>query len=279
MNRNQRIWIVIGIILAIGLLVTSMTASFVKNQETLPESRQESSIVNPELLDSPKSPVEVQKVQGEPLPDEELKHESYSKIASKKVQESLPDETFKSELEAASDTAGAPDFEPESEQAPEEETDTQPVSPAAEPVITPVSPDSRGRSAGDISTAGAAYYQKHLAELDARIQKMRENSGDSNTYSMKGLADKELKLWNQEMNAIYTAVSDGLDDEARQALEEAQRTWIKDRDAKAEETAKKYSGGSLEGLEYTASLAESTRGRAYDLVDEYMEALSDTEGQ
>lgn len=96
---------------------------------------------------------------------------------------------------------------------------------------------------------------------------------------MKALVEKELKLWDREQNAIYAAITQELNDEDRKALETSQQEWIKSRDTKAEDAAKKYSGGSLEELEYTASLTESTRARAYDLVAEYMNVLSSGEGR
>lgn len=144
-----------------------------------------------------------------------------------------------------------------------------------ETVMSPKAPDTKYKfSNAPAPSEGAAYYQKHLENLDEQIKKIREESGDSNTYSMKALADKELKLWNLEQNTIYETIAQKLSDEDKKSLEASQQTWIKNRDAKAEEAAKKYSGGTLEGLEYTASLAESTRSRAYDLVKEYMDVLS-----
>ena len=68
---------------------------------------------------------------------------------------------------------------------------------------------------------------------------MRSESSDSTTYSMKTLAEKELRLWNIEMNTIYADIIDGLDEEARSKLEGEQQTWTKSRDTKAEEAARK----------------------------------------
>lgn len=147
-------------------------------------------------------------------------------------------------------------------------------------VISPIREDPKNSPVNSIaSSEGAAYYQKHLLELDTMIKKMREESVESTTYSMKGQADKELKMWIIEQNAIYSAIIEELSGEEVISLETSQQAWIKSRDAKAEEAAKKYSGGSLEVVEYTASMAESTRARAYDLVEEYISVLSLKEGQ
>lgn len=288
MNKNRGIWIVIGSILVIGILVTFATASFVKSKENVPDSAQNSGLSNAEVLDASEEANgygEAPELFSADLAAPKEAPEAEGKVKSGKADPAATESEASStenrplaadsgaEMKSAANSAPA-SGDPETALKSSEE------SAVTEPVITPISPDTRYRlsNAAD-PTEGAAYYQKHLADLDTQIKKMREESGDSNTYSMKALADKELKLWNREQNVIYTAVSESLDDEARKELELSQQAWIKSRDAKAEEAAKKYSGGSLEGLEYTASLAESTRARAYDLLAEYTEVFSSGEGQ
>lgn len=139
---------------------------------------------------------------------------------------------------------------------------------ALSPVLSPLGP--AGTNADSDTEEKKAYYHRLLTDLDTQIQSMRNDSSDSTTYSMKTMADKELKLWNVEMNMIYTDVMNAADDVTKAELESAQQDWMKDRDAKAESAAKKYSGGTLEGVEYTACLAESTRQRTYDLVEKYL---------
>lgn len=142
---------------------------------------------------------------------------------------------------------------------------------SAAPVISPLGPGSK--SADGDPEEKKAYYNRLLLDLDTQIQNMRSESSDSTTYSMKTMADKELKLWNVEMNLLYTDILKAADDDAKGKLESSQQNWMKSRDAKAEAAAKKYSGGTLEGVEYTASLAESTRKRAYELVEKYIDLL------
>ncbi len=102
---------------------------------------------------------------------------------------------------------------------------------------------------------------------------MREDSADSNTYSMKALADKELKLWNREQNTIYEAISESLPKTQKESWKHHSspglKTGFKSRGS-CEEVQRRFS----EELEYTASLAESTRERAYELVTEYEEFLT-----
>lgn len=142
--------------------------------------------------------------------------------------------------------------------------------------ISPLTPGNGNQSVIAAAEDTGAYYTKRLAELDVQIQKLRSDSTDSTTYSVQALAESELKLWKEEVSSLYSVIYEALDDEGKEKLESSQQAWLKDRDKKAETAARKYSGGSLEGVEYTASQAESTRQRAYDLLNEYKDTLSPT---
>lgn len=279
MNRNRGIWIVIGSILVIGILLTFATLSFVNGKD----STTNSSVVSGYSEDS-------QLLKEEKAGSDTVRQISPEIMIPRDAQKkSAPDET-----ESSSDTSNSEENNEsavmQDNQGPmmkralltepaAGDTDTsqesETMSAGSEPVITPITPDSKAKTAqAAVPAEGADYFRKHLKELDVQIKKMREDSADANTYSMKALADKELKLWNREQNTIYETISESLSDDSKRKLEASQQSWIKDRDIKAEEAAKKYSGGSLEELEYTASLAESTRQRAYSLIEEYKEFLT-----
>ena len=280
MNRNRGIWIVIGSILVVGILVTFATFSFVNGKD----STTNSSVVSGYSEDSPLSKEE--KAAGSDAvrqisPDIMMQKEVQKKSAAVETEASSESTTSEENSDTAQlqDTQGpmmkrALMAEPAAgDTEPSEESETQSVGP--EPVITPITPDSKAKTAlVAVPDESADYFRKHLKELDTQIKKMREDSAASNTYSMNALADKELMLWNREQNTIYEAISESLPEDSKRKLEASQQSWIKDRDMKAEEAVKKNSGGSLEELEFTASLAESTRERAYDLITEYEEFLS-----
>lgn len=120
-----------------------------------------------------------------------------------------------------------------------------------------------------ISDESRPNYRARLDELDLQIQKIRSTETEATTYSMKTAAENELKLWDSELNNIYNDILTYLNEEQTQELVTEEREWMRQRDAKAVEAAKKSAGGTLEGLEYTASLAESTRQRAYELASVY----------
>lgn len=307
MNKNKGIWIVIIGILFIGILVTVITVSFVNRKGNAEQAYGLSETSNLEeqtafysgeaeeesfAFQSPYS-APVPPAEEEPLlsrsqepgilaaPPEpeaaaggvEAQQEAGIAVEADSAQATAP-------LAVGEDAEAAkPAAAEEAPAAPRTVMAEDARSKTAEPFITPLSPDSKGRRTLVETTDAAVYYQKHMAELDGQIKKMREESADSNTYSMKALADKELRMWSRELNDIYTSVSECLDTEEREELEVSQQNWIKERDLKAQTAGKKYSGGSLEGVEYTASLADSTRSRAYDLVAEYEDILSEEESQ
>ncbi|WP_320936199.1 lysozyme inhibitor LprI family protein [Enterocloster lavalensis] len=116
-------------------------------------------------------------------------------------------------------------------------------------------------------------YRQRLVDLDNQIQKLREEDKDSSAYSLKASAESELKLWEGEMNTVYNALLDKLNEEDAATLAAEQQEWMKSREARAVENNAKNNAGSLEGVGVTTSLTALTRDRAYELVDRYEELM------
>lgn len=132
--------------------------------------------------------------------------------------------------------------------------------------------DAAAETSGD-SGNEYAKWQRRLNELDSQIQTMRDEQTGSAAVSIKAMADTELNLWEKEMGSIYGEIMEQLDELGREELARTQRQWMNERDAAAEKVIPSNSGSSIESAEYTASLAESTRARAYALLEEYQEYL------
>lgn len=250
MNKNRGIWLVIAAILIIGIAVTFATSRFIRQNggslDTVAVTQMPGTTAGGGM------PQAYTEGAGTELPA----------AARKRMEETVPageEGAVSGNTDEAAAGAAVP--EPASSRMM-----------AAAPSISPLGPGGSAVLQSD-EEEKLAYYEKRLAELDAQVQKMRSESSDSTTYSMKTLAEKEFKLWNIEMNTIYAEIMNGLDEDAKGKLESEQQTWVKSRDTKAEEAARKYSGGSLEGVEYTASQAETTRTRTYDLVETYINSL------
>lgn len=142
------------------------------------------------------------------------------------------------------------------------------LSAASSVAISPLSPPVAGPDAL-IETLTREEYGKRLAEVDVLVQNMKETSVSTNTDSLKNIADYEYRLWDAELNHIYQAVMNGMDEEESDNLRIEEREWIRQRDSDAKKAASKYKGGTMENLEYTASLASSTRSRAYEILEKY----------
>ena len=117
--------------------------------------------------------------------------------------------------------------------------------------------------------ATAQAYQRELDSAAASIKKLKSAETDTSTWSYLNLADYELKLWDDLLNRIYQYIIEHMDETEAEELRKEEKAWIKKRDADAKKVSSRYSGGTLEGLEHTASLAKSTKERAYELLEDY----------
>lgn len=119
----------------------------------------------------------------------------------------------------------------------------------------------------------AEDFRRRLEEVDQQIADQRAANAAYTTYDMLNMAENERQLWDSELNHIYSTIKRHIPADREEALVKDERAWIARRDAKAAEDAGRYEGGTLESVEYTASLAASTRARAYELVELYGEYL------
>lgn len=117
-------------------------------------------------------------------------------------------------------------------------------------------------------------FQQKLKETDQSMEELRKSgSALTTTDSMKMTADYEYRLWDTELNRIYQAVLAQMSKNEAELFQSEERAWIRNRDRTARQAAEKFSGGTMESLEYTASLTTSTRSRAYDILEQYGDLL------
>ena len=112
----------------------------------------------------------------------------------------------------AQDEAARPEMA--MEEFPDADGEAVSISPLdPEPAVTGDSDDANIEMELTDGSENSSYYRNRLAELENRIQKNREaQTASNNSNSAKTLADSELKLWDNELNLIYNAVKDDLDD-------------------------------------------------------------------
>lgn len=256
MKRNYGIWYVIAAIIVIGVATTNYTNKLVKSQQ-LQMAATTASI--PEAVDL--SGLKDEKEDSMTTPEE---------TAGTRMAEAAP------MPEAAMETIGETIISPAETRA---EQRTEALNGKAKEEIKPetrvftVAEDTEVTGIAEAAGPETNAYENRLAELDAQIKRLREEETDSNTNSIKATADTELKLWDGELNLLYGAIIGELDEKEKEELIQEERKWMKDRDALAVAAAKKSGGGTMEGLEYTASLADSTRKRVYELAATYKDVL------
>lgn len=166
---------------------------------------------------------------------------------------------------SSSDGAGAPK-EPAEEDAGQEEGSQAPASPL-----------SSQPPAEEEKEMTAQAYRQAFDELAAQIERFKREKTDTSTWSYLNMADYELRCWDDKLNELYEDIIGRMDEEDAGKLREEERDWIKKKDEDAKKAAARYKGGTLEGLEHTASLAGSTKKRAYELLEDYGSVLPQEE--
>lgn len=178
------------------------------------------------------------------------------------------------------DLAAGADGNSEAEVFSADTEDSLEVNAEASVLISPLETNASRNDSQKDETEKPSYYRNRLTELDVQIRKSRESQASSGTNlnsnsQTQNSVSGELKLWDNELNVIYDEVLSRLDEKQAGELVEEERQWMKERDRLASEAAKASSDDAQESVEYTASLAESTRLRAYELVNAYEYLLTD----
>lgn len=257
MKRNYGIWYVIAAILVIGVTTTNYTNRFVKSQQaqvTATTASNQEAVT----LSGQKNETDEKETAAEETAAARIAEAAAPVPAAANVQ--TEPETIISPAETRAETR--PDT------APKMEDETK-----AEARIYALVEETEASNSAETTGTGTKTYEAKLAELDAQIKRLRDEETDSNTNSIRATAETELKLWDGELNLIYNTIIEDLDEKEKTELIKEEREWMKDRDALAVAAAKKSGGGTMEGLEYTASLADSTRKRVYELAASYKDVL------
>lgn len=236
--RERRIWLIIAVILAAGILITLYTNTLIKDKES-------------QITESQPW------VQLEPAQNTGVQAGSSAQALASSQAGAL----------ARSAPAAVPQSQ---EQEAVQETQEESYGPAS-----PLE-GVAGRSASVLADGGTDYRQR-LEELDRQISRQREQDQDSNAYSLRNAAQAELRLWEGEMELVYAALLDESSQEEQEVLSSQQSQWLKDRESRAVQSASQNEAPLMESVEYTAALVSLTRERAYELVGQYEERMEGPE--
>jgi uncharacterized protein YecT (DUF1311 family) len=154
-----------------------------------------------------------------------------------------------------------------------ESESTQGTTSSLESDSTEESEQKENQSVEDPKTNLAAMksqYMKQFNKTKAAFEEEAERSNDYSTYALKYFEDRRFDAWDVHLNEVYGVLKENLPANQFDQLKQEQRLWIKSRDTAAMEASEKFRGTTSEHLEYSATLANQTESRCYDLVRTYM---------
>lgn len=92
-----------------------------------------------------------------------------------------------------------------------------------------------------------------------------EGEENQTTLGMTQCIQRETAFWDDLLNANYQQLADTLYENEFAALKEAQRSWIKFRDASCDFTNEFWQGGTIRYVTYSNCIMEETAKQAIQL--------------
>ena len=114
------------------------------------------------------------------------------------------------------------------------------------------------------------YYTKKLDDIQAKIDKDYNFKNTETTADMRNVSGAQYKLWDDAVNEIYKDLQNTLSSNDKEILKIEELAWISKKENDAKNAANQVKGGTLEPVNYSLSLADSTKKRCYELVNKYM---------
>ena len=270
MNRRNGMWLTVLCILAAGIFTTSVTSSFVRESTeaamavvTGTEARGAQALMDQAAAGARGKGEKAPQAAGGKGPGN-LAPGSRTALA---VPETAAEEA---EQEGAAEAGSQADAEAD---AAVEETVKSPLDPAA--------PAEAVEASGQEAMEAKAVFTKD--ELDARLEKARELSWqyqgsvkEENAISAYAAAEQLWTLWDQELNLVYGSIRARMTEKEAEALRIAELEWMKERDQAAARAAEDSPVPQNQTLESRRAMAEETRVRCYELMEEYEEILERT---
>lgn len=100
-----------------------------------------------------------------------------------------------------------------------------------------------------------------------------DEPGGSSTVGMSECTMRENAWWDQHLNFLYQDLKDNLTSEQFTKLRDAQRAWIKFRDADCDFNYEYWKEGTIRSTFYTSCVLDKTASRAIEL-EGYLEWIS-----
>ena len=273
MNRRNGMWLTVLCILAAGILTTSVTSSFVRESTAAMAAVTETEVRGAQI--SVPREASVPEASLKALMDQA---DAGGREKGGKAPQAAGGMGPGNLAPGSRTTLAAPETaakEAEQEGAAEadaavEETVKSPLDPAA--------PAEAVEASGQEAMEAKTVFTKD--ELDARLEKARELSWqyqgsvkDENAISAYAAAEQLWTLWDQELNLVYGSIRARMTEKEAETLRIAELEWMKERDQAAARAAEASPVPQNQTLESRRAMAEETRVRCYELMEEYEEIL------
>ena len=109
--------------------------------------------------------------------------------------------------------------------------------------------------------------QDEIARIEEQSRKHCDiDSSNMGQQQMNQHSAEWYKLWDDELNSLWSRLSEELDAETKAKVLEEQRAWIKRKEGNATAAGVEALGGSLQPLLESETAAEMTRARVYILA-------------
>ena len=119
----------------------------------------------------------------------------------------------------------------------------------------------------DTSTTGTDI-DRELTEIEEKAAEIEERLSNAMDQTTMNQTSAELrKLWDDELNSIWSRLKTSLDADAMEQLKNEENDWIKYKDSEIEKVGQEYEGGSMRPMEENMTGADLTRDRVYVLKD------------
>ena len=282
MNRRNGMWLTVLCILAAGIFTTSVTSSFVR------ESTEAAMVA---VTETEARGAQISVPREASVPEASLKalmDQVDAGVRGKggKAPQAAGGKEPGNLAPGARAALGSP--ETAAEEAEQEEAAEAGIQAAAEAdaaveetvksPLDPAAPAEAVEASGQEAMEAKTVFTKD--ELDARLEKARELSWqyqgsvkDKNAISAYAAAEQLWTLWDQELNLVYGSIRARMTEKEAETLRIAELEWMKERDQAAARAAEASPVPQNQTLESRRAMAEETRVRCYELMEEYEEIL------
>ncbi len=279
MNRRNGMWLTVLCILAAGIFTTSVTSSFV---------RESTEAAMAAVTETEARGAQISVPREASVPEASLKalmDQADAGVRGKggKAPQAAGGKEPGNLAPGARAALGSP--ETAAEEAEQEEAAEAGIQAAAEAdaaveetvksPLDPAAPAEAVEASGQEAMEAKTVFTKD--ELDARLEKARELSWqyqgsvkDENAISAYAAAEQ---LWDQELNLVYGSIRARMTEKEAETLRIAELEWMKERDQAAARAAEASPVPQNQTLESRRAMAEETRVRCYELMEEYEEIL------